>query len=434
MSSDLLSNLAARRGGESTPPSRAHAPGGAAKADSWDIWLLTAVLSLVGLGLVMLYSASAVMSAEKFGNHLFLVIGQAQKIAIGLFGTWAALRVDYRWYRRLVYPILGVTILGLALVLIPGVGVVQNGARRWFGIFGMSFQPAEVAKITALIFLAYSLDKKVGEMKKFSVAFVPHLVVIGVLVGLLMLQPDFGTSMILVTMMGLLLFVSGARFIYLGGFLVAGGVLAGFAITSRAYRMERVMAYLNPFEYRSGIGYQISESLISIGSGGLAGHGLGNGKGNLGYVPELWSDFIATIIAEELGLAGIIILVSLYVIVMWRGGLIAFRAADDFGRYLAFGITALIGVQATANLCVVTGLLPNKGLTLPFVSFGGSSMMLLLFSVGILLNISKNEPDYWELGRDERRMRKNDRRWSKKKRKILSRRKDLQPNYGDTED
>lgn len=423
MSTDRLSTLAGEVPGD-TQKDRARSKDDAS-AQAWDSWLLAAVLALVGFGLVMLYSASAVMSAEKFGDPLFLVVSQAQKVGIGIVGLFVTLRIDYRWYKRLVYPILGATIVMLILVLIPGIGTIQNGAQRWFSIGGASFQPGEVAKVVAIIFLAYSLNKKIGSMKKFSVAFVPHLVVIGILVGLLMMQPDFGTSVILMLMMGLLLFVSGARFIYLSGFAVTGGVLAYFAITSREYRMERMMAYLNPFEYRSGIGYQISESLISIGSGGLTGRGLGNGTGNLGYVPELWSDFIATIIAEELGLVGMVVLVGLFVFIVWRGSLIAFRARDDFGRYLAFGLSALIGIQATANLCVVTGLLPNKGLTLPFVSFGGSSMILALCSIGMLLNISKNAPDTWELNREDRLARRSDKRWSKKKRKILNRRKDL---------
>lgn len=417
---DRLSTLAGQFSGD-TSGDRFGDP----DAQPWDSWLLAAVLALVGFGLVMLYSASAVMSAEKFGDPMFLVLSQAQKVGVGIVGLFVALRVDYRWYQRLVYPILGITILMLVLVLIPGIGKIQNGAQRWFSIGGASFQPGEVAKVVSLIFLSYSLNKKIGTMKKFSVAFVPHIVVIGLLVGLLMLQPDFGTSVILMLMMGLLLFVSGARIIYLGGFAVTGAVLAYFAITSREYRMKRVMAFLDPFEYRSGIGYQISESLISIGSGGFTGRGLGNGTGNLGYVPELWSDFIATIIAEELGLLGMIFLVSLFIVIVWRGTLIAFRATDDFGRYLAFGLTSLIGIQATANLCVVTGLLPNKGLTLPFVSFGGSSMILSLCSIGILLNISKNAPDEWELNREERLARRSEKRWSRKKQRILSRRKDL---------
>ncbi|QDG54773.1 putative lipid II flippase FtsW [Persicimonas caeni] len=416
MSTDLLSTLANQR-----PVKTADAE----SDSSWDMWLLASVFLLVGFGVVMLYSASAVMAADKFGDHLYLVKNQLQKIVLGVVVLFGALRLDYRWYQRLVYPILGGTFIMLILVLIPGIGAVQNGAQRWFSIGGMSFQPAEVAKIATVMFMAYSVSKKGDKMDKFSVAFVPHVAMVGLFVGLLMQQPDFGSSVILLTIMGILLFVSGAKIRYLSGFVVAGGVLAYFAITAREYRMERVQAYLDPFSYRTGIGYQISESLISIGSGGLTGVGLGNGTGKLGYVPELWNDFIGTIVAEELGLLGVVLLVGLFMTFLWRGTKIAFEANDEFGRYLAFGLTALIGMQAVANLCVVTGLLPNKGLTLPFVSFGGSSMIVALFSVGVLLNISKNQPDYWELNREEREARKAERRWKKKKRRILDRRDDL---------
>ncbi|MFP4597995.1 MAG: putative lipid II flippase FtsW [Persicimonas sp.] len=416
MSTDILTSLANQR-----PKQSAEADQGT----NWDVWLLAVIFLLLGFGLVMLYSASGVMAADKFGDHLYLVKSQLQKVALGVVLMFGALRLDYRWYKRLVYPILGGTVLLLVLVLIPGIGTIQNGAQRWFSLGGMSFQPAEVAKISALIFMAYSVSKKGDQMGKFSVAFIPHLTVIGLFVLLLMLQPDFGTSVILLIMMGTLLFTSGARLVYLGGFVVAGGVLAYFAITSREYRMERLLAFRDPFSYRDGIGYQISESLISIGSGGLTGRGLGNGTGKLGYVPELWNDFIGTIVAEELGLVGVIFLVALFVILLWRGTRIAFEARDAFGRHLAFGLTALIGLQAVANLCVVTGLLPNKGLTLPFVSFGGSSMLMSLFAVGVLLNISRNEPDHWELGREEREARRENKRWKRKKRRILKRRDDL---------
>ncbi len=421
MSTDLLSTLANQQVARARD---------AEDSGSWDIWLLATVFVLVGFGLVMLYSASAVMAADKFGDDLFLVKSQLEKVVLGVIMLFVGLRVDYRWYKRLIYPILGVTVVMLALVMIPGVGTVQNGARRWFSIAGMSFQPAEVAKITAIMFLAYSVSKKSGQMDKFSVAFIPHVTVVGLMVALLMQQPDFGSSVILLTMMGTLLFVSGARLIYLSGFGVAGGVLAFFAITHRAYRMQRVRAFLEPFQYRHGIGYQISESLIAIGSGGLTGRGLGAGTGKLGYVPELWNDFIGTIVGEELGLIGIIVLVVLFMVFLWRGTRIAFEARDAFGRYLAFGITAFVGVQAVANLCVVTGLLPNKGLTLPFVSFGGSSMIMALFAVGVMLNISKSQPDYWELDRESREARRSDRRWRRKRRKILGRRDDLRNELG----
>ncbi|MFW5967330.1 MAG: putative lipid II flippase FtsW [Persicimonas sp.] len=391
----------------------------------WDVWLLAAVVVLVGFGLIMLYSSSAVMAADKFDDHLYLVKNQVQNVALGGVLLVAALQLDYRWYRRLVYPILGVTALMLVLVLVPGIGVVRNGAQRWVDLGGLSFQPGEAAKLAAVFFMAYSVSKKGDKMGKFSVAFVPHLTVIGVLVALLMQQPDFGTSVILLTMMGILLFVSGARLLHLAGFVVTGGVLAFFAITNSAYRMERILAFRDPFAHRDGIGYQISESLISIGSAGLEGRGLGGGTGKLGYVPELWNDFIGTIIAEELGLTGVVILAALFIVVLWRGARIAFEARDAFGRYLAIGLTSLLGVQAVANLAVITGLLPNKGLTLPFVSFGGTSMMLCLFSIGILLNISKNEPDHWERNREEREARRAERRWKRKKKKILRRRGEL---------
>ena len=395
----------------------------------WDLGLLATVLCLVGFGVVMLYSASAVMSAQKLGSHLYLVKSQLIKIGLGLALLVGALNFDYRWYKRLIYPMLAGCAVMLALVMVPGVGAVQNGAQRWFSIAGLSFQPAEVVKLVVVMFLAYSVSKKGEKMEKFVTGFVPHLVVVGGLVGLLMLQPDFGSSVILITMMGIMLFVSGARVFYLGLFAMVGLAGAGYAIMSRAYRMKRIMAFIDPWSYRSDIGYQISESLISIGSGGLTGVGLGNGHGKLGYVPELWNDFIGTIIAEELGVLGIVLLVALLGTFVWRGLTIAFRCDDEFGRYLAFGITILLGFQGAANLFVVTGLAPTKGLTLPFVSFGGSSMMMALFAVGILLKISKNEPDAWEESREMRAERKHDKKWERKRKTILRRRKDLAGKY-----
>jgi cell division protein FtsW len=317
------------------------------------------------------------------------------------------------------------TLIMLGLVLIPGVGVVQKGARRWFDIAGMSMQPAEVAKVMTVIFLAYSISKKGEKMKKFAVGFIPHLLIVGLMVGLLLMQPDFGSSVILVTMMGIMLFVSGARLLYLSGFGILGAVGAFYAIVSSPYRMERITAFLEPWKHRQDVGYQISESLIAIGSGGLTGRGLGSGTGKLGYVPELWNDFIATSVAEELGLLGIVLLVGLFLVFIWRGFKIAFEAQDDFGKYLAFGLTTLIGMQASANLCVVTGLLPTKGLTLPFFSLGGSSLVMTLFASGVLLNISKHQPDRWEQTREARERRRRKQKWERKRKKILDRREDL---------
>lgn len=385
----------------------------------WDITTLAIVLAIVGFGLVMLYSASAVMASQKLGDHLYLVKSQLMKVTMGLVLMFGALRIDYRWYKRLIYPILAVTFVMLILVLIPGVGVIQNNARRWFSIAGMSFQPAEVAKITVVMYLAYSMSKKGEKIKKFSVGFVPHMAVIGVAAALLMKQPDFGSTVILITMMGIMLFVSGARLAYLSGFAVLGVVGAFFAITSNEMRTRRIMAFLDPFSHRQDVGYQISESLIAIGTGGVTGRGLGNGTGKLGYVPELWNDFIGTIVAEELGLIGVTALIGLFAAFLWRGMRISFNCEDAFGQLLAFGITVLIGLQGAVNLCVVTGLLPTKGLTLPFVSFGGSSMIMALFAVGVLLNISRNAPDDWEEDRLNRERRREEARWEKKRKKLV---------------
>ncbi len=389
----------------------------------WDLTLLAIVVALVGFGLVMLYSASAVMAAQKLGDHLYLVKSQFTKVVVGMVLLFVGLRVDYRWYKRLIYPILGVTFVMLIIVLIPGVGVIQNNARRWFSIGGMSFQPAEVAKIAVITYLAYSLSKKGDKIRKFSVGFVPHLAVVGLTVALLMKQPDFGSSIMLITMMGIMLFVSGARLAYLSGFAVLGVIGGFFAITSSEMRMKRILAFMDPWSHRQDVGYQISESLIAIGTGGVTGRGLGNGVGKLGYVPELWNDFIGTIVAEELGLVGVILLVSLFAGILWRGVRISFQCDDPFGQLLAFGLTMLLGLQGAVNLCVVTGLLPTKGLTLPFVSFGGSSMIMVLFSIGILLNISKNAPDTWEEERANRDRSRQESRWEKKRQKLIRARK-----------
>ncbi len=416
MKSDILATLTRKSGDK--PKVDGDGPG-------WDMPLLVVVMMLVSLGLVMLYSASSVIAAQRMGEHYVLLSGQAERALLGVFGMLVALQIDYRWYKRLVYPILGVTIALLVLVAIPGIGVVHNGARRWLNVVGFGFQPAEVAKLAAVIFLAYSISKKGKRMGSFTIGFLPHLFIVGALVGLLMLQPDFGTSVMLIGVMMLLLFVSGAKLSYL--FLITmGGAVAGyFAISGSEYRTQRILAFLDPWSHRSDIGYQISESLIAIGSAGLGGRGLGQGAGKLGYVPELWNDFIGTIIAEELGILGIVFVVGLFLVLLWRGFRIAFGATDSFGMYLAFGLTSLFALQAVMNLFVVTGMLPTKGLTLPFVSFGGTSIIVGLYSVGILLNISRNEPDYWGEERESREARKQEKRWEKKRKKILSRRDDL---------
>ena len=234
----------------------------------WDLPLLLTCFGLVAFGIVMLYSASAVMASNEFGDHFYLVKEQLIKLAISSAGLFVALQLDYRLYRKLVYPILVFTLLLLGLVLIPGIGSEINGARRWLNIAGLTFQPAELAKLTTIIFLAYSVSKKGEQMSQFVMAFIPHIIVVGAMISLLMLQPDFGSSVLLIMITTVMLFVSGARILYLSGFIAVGTAAGALAISMRTYRLKRIMAFLDPWKYRETIGYQISESLISIGSPG----------------------------------------------------------------------------------------------------------------------------------------------------------------------
>jgi cell division protein FtsW len=367
----------------------------------FDSVLLAVVIALVGIGLVMVYSASSVQTLLRHNDEMLYLNRQLRNVAIGLTIMLVAMRVDYRWYRRLTYPILGLALGGLAVVLV--LGVEFNEAKRWIRVGRMTVQPSEFLKLALVMYMAYSVEKKDHKLKRFSIGFIPHLMVLSVAAFLLMMQPDFGTTVICAVLVFSMLFVAGARIGYIAMFGVAGLGAATLMVMTSEYRRNRVMAYLNPEADPLGISYQINQSLMAIGSGGMFGKGLGAGRGKLGYVPELWNDFIGTAIGEELGLVGLATICLLFVMLLWRGLKIAYESREMYGMYLAFGITMIFGLQATVNLCVVTGLLPNKGLTLPFVSYGGSSTFMCLFAVGLLLNISKSNNDGWERGKEERK-------------------------------
>ncbi len=387
----------------------------------FDAILLAAVVALVGFGLVMVYSASSIAAAKHFDridhDTMYLFWKQLRHIGIGLGLMIVGMVVDYRWYKRLAYPILGGAILLLIGVLLFGTEL--NHARRWLVIAGVSFQPSEVMKISLLIYMAYSVEKKDLKVKQFSVGFIPHLALLGLIGLLLMKQPDFGSTLICATIVFSMLFVAGARVHYILMFLVVGAGLAALAITSSPYRMNRWQAFVDPTFDPYGINYQITQSVTAIGSGGLTGKGLGLGHAKLGYVPELWNDFIGAAIGEEFGLIGLVLVIALFGVLVWRGIKIAFSAREYFGMYLAYGFTLLFGLQAAINLGVVTGFLPNKGLTLPFISYGGTSMFISLFVVGVLLNISMAREDSWEAGRAERERKAELARLERKRRKYL---------------
>jgi cell division protein FtsW len=354
----------------------------------FDPLLLCAVLSLVSLGLVMVYSASAVMAQDKLGDSLYFLNRQLVAAGMGVVAMAVGMKVGWRRLARLAYPLLLVTLVLLVLVLIPGIGTTAGGARRWIRFPGFGLQPAEVAKVAWVVYLSYSLAKKREKVASFSVGFLPHLMLCGLLVGLCMLQPDFGSSVLLVFLLFALLFAAGTKLSYLVGSVLLALPLAYAAVASSPYRMKRVLAFLDPWAHRHDIGYQVAESLMSIGSGGLTGLGLGDGRQKLFFLPEAHTDFIFAIIGEELGLVGVVLLVSLYGIVIWRGIRASLAAPEAFGTYLGLGLTSIIAFQATVNMCVAMGLLPTKGLTLPFVSYGGTSLVVLMGAAGVLLSLS----------------------------------------------
>jgi cell division protein FtsW len=355
---------------------------------SYDPLLLAAVLGLVGFGLVMVYSASAITAQDKLGDSFYFLKRQAIAAGLGLFAMAVAMKLGYRRMARLAYPLLVLAVILLIAVVIPGLGTTVGGAKRWLRVPGISIQPAEVAKVAWVIYLAYSLAKKREKVKSFSIGFVPHLGIAGLLVLLCMLEPDFGSSVALLVLMFVMLFAAGARLSYILGMVLAAIPMAYIAIASSPYRMKRITAFLDPWANRQGSGYQVAESLMSIGSGGLTGLGLGDGRQKLFFLPEAHTDFIFSIVGEELGLIGVACLIGLYVVVIWRGLRAALNASEAFGTYLGLGIVTLIAFQAVTNMAVAMGVVPTKGLTLPFISYGGSSLIMLMGAAGLLLSIS----------------------------------------------
>jgi cell division protein FtsW len=355
-----------------------------------DMWLFGAALVLVSIGVVMVYSASAILAADRFGDPHYFLKRQLFWALLGLGGLWAALAVDYRVLERIALPLLGVAALLLVLVLVPAFGQAINGTRRWLRVGGVSFQPVELAKLAFVIFLARFLGRRGAAVEGFWGGAVPPAVIGGVLAALVLRQPDLGNSLTVLALAFALLFLAGARPRHL--LLLAAPALPVLAVAVylAPYRWRRILAFLNPESDPRGSGFQILQSFLAIGSGGLLGRGLGGSKQKLFYLPEPHTDFVFAVIAEELGLIGGVTVVALFMVLIWRGLRAGLRAPDPFGAYLALGLTTMLATEALVNLGVVTGSLPTKGLPLPFVSFGGSALFMTLLSTGILLNISQH--------------------------------------------
>ncbi len=360
-----------------------------------DAWTAVLPCLLAFWGVVMVYSATVVTGAEALSNHYL-----AKQLLFSLVGIAAMIGVTRLDYRKLgrprnVYLLLFATVVMLVLVHVEPFGSRRGGASRWIDLGITSFQPSEFAKAVVVIFLASSIARK-GEEKMATGRFGiwPHLVIPGVVVGLFMTQPDFGSTAILCLIIAVMLFVGGARISHLLMLAAPAIALGAAAVITAPYRLKRILAFLNPWADPRGSGYQVIESLVAVGSGGVWGRGLGDGRQKLKYLPEIHTDFIFSNIAEEAGLIGVAITMVLFAILVIRGMRIARRAPDPFGRYLAWGVSSLLGLEIVLNLGVVMSLLPTKGLALPFLSYGGTSVVISFMLVGLLLSVSRwSEPE-----------------------------------------
>lgn len=355
---------------------------------SCDMIILLMVVALTCFGVVMVYSASSVMAAKKYHDGFYFLKRQGLFALAGFTLMYGVMQVDYHVWRKFAVPVLIGCLVLLVLVLIPGIGGSAGGASRWIRLPGFSLQPSEMAKIALIIYMAYSLDKKQDRVKLFSSGFLPYMVVLALLLGLLLKQPDLGSALTLAIVAILMLFAAGTRPTYIISMFLLALPFLYFLVMNVDYRRKRIMAFLQPWDDPTGSGFQIIQSWLAFGTGGLLGQGLGEGKQKLFYLPEAHTDFILSVVGEELGFIGVVVISAMFFLLVWRTIRVALIAEDQFGRFLAFGIAILLGIEAFVNIAVVTGLLPTKGLALPFISYGGSSLMISLFAAGIVLNIS----------------------------------------------
>jgi len=354
-----------------------------------DVYMLIATIGLLALGIVMVYSASAVLALHEYGDSYYYLKRQLIFAGLGLVAMYFTMNVDYWIWRKYAKIGLIVCFALLVIVLIPGVGVVRGGARSWLGIGSFGIQPSEFMKLAMIIFLAKLMSEHQAKLMKFTTGLLPPLGLVGIAFGLIMLQPDLGSGAVLVGASLIVIYCAGARISHLAGLALVGAV--GFAglILAAPYRMKRIAGFLDPWSDPLGTGYQIIQSLYAIGPGGLVGLGLGASRQKHSYLPEPQTDFIFSIVAEELGFIGGALVLSLFLLLVWRGMRAAITAPDSFGSLLAAGIVGIIGVQVFINIGVVIGMLPVTGITLPLISAGGSSLTLLLTAIGVLLNISR---------------------------------------------
>ncbi|UHA74125.1 stage V sporulation protein E [Paenibacillus sp. 481] len=354
-----------------------------------DLWLIVSIVSLLAIGIVMVYSAGSVLAFHDYGDSYYFVKRQLLFAVLGLAAMFFTMNVDYNVWRSYAKIGLIACFALLVVVLIPGIGDVRGGARSWLGIGSFGIQPSEFMKLAMIVFLAKLLSDGQARITSFATGLLPALSIMGLAFGMIMLQPDLGTGTVMVGASLLLIFTSGASMKHLMSLALVG--LAGFValVAAAPYRLARITAFLNPWEDPLGAGYQSIQSLYAIGPGGLVGLGLGASRQKYSYVPEPQTDFIFSILAEELGFIGGLTVLLLFLLLVWRGMRIALTAPDTFGSLLAVGIVGIVAIQVIINIGVVIGMMPVTGITLPLISYGGSSLTLMLTALGILLNISR---------------------------------------------
>ncbi len=359
-----------------------------AKRVSVDRWMFVVTLVLVFVGLVMVFSASAVMAKERYGSGYTFLLRQLAWAVAGIGAMVVGMKLDYR---RLKHPAIVFSLLGITSLMLISVFFLDraHNTHRWIHWGGFSFQPSEMAKPALILFLAFFLENRTKSMDDWRNTLIPAVLPTLVFIGLIVFQPDLGTAIACAAITGCVLFVAGLDMRYLGYAFAASLLPLYFLIFHVAYRRDRILAFLNPYSDPQGRGFHIIQSLIAVSTGGITGVGLMEGKQKLFYLPEPHTDFIFAVTAEELGLLGSLIIVALFAIFLWRGIRTAIYVDDMFGRFLAVGITSMVVVQAFINISVVLGLMPTKGIPLPFVSYGGSSLFITLACVGVLLNVSR---------------------------------------------
>ena len=351
--------------------------------------LFFVTLGLVGSGVAMVFSSSAIVAKEKFGDPNYFSFKQLIFATLGLAVMFVVMKVDYHTYRRPAVVFSGLAAVVALLVLVFFLATSAN-THRWIQLAGFSVQPSEIAKLALIFFLAYFLEKRRSNINDLAFTIVPIAVIVALLAGLIVLQPDLGTAVSLLVISGVLLFVAGLDLRWIAASLIFALPVFYLLVFRVRYRRERILAFLNPWEEPLGRGFQVIQSLLSVASGGIAGLGFMEGKQKLFYLPEAHTDFIFAVVGEEMGMIGTCAVLVLFTLFLWRGLRASMRAPDLFGFYLALGITMMVCVQAFINMSVVLGLLPTKGIPLPFLSYGGSSFVVMLAAVGILLNVSQH--------------------------------------------